>query len=99
MWAVGKKGGSCFVRFGLHDGVAAELAHEAAVDDRMALGEARRTIIQSRPGDAARAHPFFVEQVDCRKWNIERIGAQNLGRIPASDLGTPLFCRTGAEIA
>jgi hypothetical protein len=64
----------------------------------MALGEDRR-IIQSRPGDAARAHSLFVEEVDCRKWNIQRIGAQNLGRIPASDLGTPLFCRTGAEVA
>src|SRR6267142_986468 len=74
-------------------------ARGAAVDDRMALGEDRRTIIQSRPGDAARAHSVFVEQVDYRKWNIQRIGAQNLGRIPASDLGTPLFWRTGAEIA
>src|SRR3981081_2019984 len=75
------------------------LAHEAAVDDRMALGEDRRTIIQSRPGDAARAHSLSVEQVDCRKWNIQRIGAQNLGRILASDLGTPLFWRTDAEVA
>jgi hypothetical protein len=28
MWAIGKKGGSCFVRFGLHDGVAADVVFD-----------------------------------------------------------------------
>lgn len=74
-------------------------ARGVSVDDGMVFGEGRRTVGQSGSGDATRTRSLFVKQVNSSEWNIQRIAVQNLGRIPASELGSPLFRRTGAEIA
>src|SRR5918999_1378847 len=74
-------------------------ARGAAVDYRMMLRKDLQIIVRLGRGDASRARSLFVQQVQHGEWNIQRIAAQNLGRIPASDLGRPLFWRTGAEIA
>jgi len=43
------------------------------------------------PADATCARSLFVKQVNRRAWNIQRIDRADLGRIPASYLGIPLF--------
>src|ERR1700719_360326 len=65
----------------------------------MMLRERGRAVWRSGSGDATRARCLLVEQVDRREWNIQRITAQDLGRVTASEFGAPLLRRPGAEIA
>jgi len=57
----------------------------------MVFREGYRIVGQAGSGDATCARSLFVKQVNRSEWNIQRIAVQNLGRIPASDLGSPLF--------
>jgi len=70
-----------------------------SVVDWMVLRKSRRAVRQSGSGDATRAGSVFVQQVDHREWNIQRIPAQDFGRVLAGEFGTPLLRQTGAEIA
>jgi hypothetical protein len=56
MWAVGKKGGSRFVRFGLHDGVAADV-----VFDIRGPVYSARSAKRARLGPTARTQDVFTE--------------------------------------
>ena len=62
-----------------------------SVNDGMIFRESGRAVGQSGSGDATRTCCLFFEQVDRGEWDIERIAAQDIGRVTARHLGAPLF--------